>query len=601
MGLSYEPSNHATANESTSTVPAESQQRQVHRSSGVFAIILAPTRELCKQISAVLENLLRCAHWIVAGTVIGGEKKKSEKARLRKGLNILVATPGRLADHLENTEVLDVSRVRWLVLDEGDRLMELGFEEEIKGIVKKLEEQKLRVGKIATGVRIIPRLPERRTTVMCSATMKMTVQRLGEISLKDAVHIKAEPEPLSGEQPMGETNQAEDFSVPTQLKQSYAIVPAKQRLVTLAALLRRTFARRGSVMKAIVFLSCADSVDFHFEIFARNLPVIDPHTLNPLLRNTFNKGTKNPSQTTVQPLQSPLPTVSQTATLTNPLNPQLTLHKLHGSLAQPLRTATLSAFARSQHPCILLCTDVASRGLDLPNIDLVIEYDPSFSSDDHLHRVGRTARAGREGRAVIFLMPGGEEGYVNILQKGYRNGGEKGLVRIEAEETLKKGFEAEVANLSINVGEDTDRRSWEERATEWQLEVERWVIEDMSAGEMARRAFVSHVRAYATHVGGEREMFDVKGLHLGHLAKAFALRDRPGNMGRRSTVDGKGPRRSQARKKTIIDNGERPGKVETRWANSDLQVPLRHSQDAGRRMKAKMEEHMAVASEFNIG
>jgi ATP-dependent RNA helicase DDX31/DBP7 len=78
--------------------------RSVHRDSGIFAIIIAPTRELCKQISVVLERLLGCAHSLVAGTVIGGEKKKSEKARLRKGLNVLVATPGRLADHLENTQ-----------------------------------------------------------------------------------------------------------------------------------------------------------------------------------------------------------------------------------------------------------------------------------------------------------------------------------------------------------------------------------------------------------------------------------------------------------------------------------------------------------------
>lgn len=597
--------NPATANNSTSPTGAESLPRQVHRSSGLFAIILAPTRELCKQISAVLENLLRCVHWIVAGTVTGGEKKKSEKARLRKGLNILVATPGRLADHLENTEVLDVSRVRWLVLDEGDRLMELGFEEEIKEIVKKLEEQKFRAGKSTKGVGIMPRLPERRTTVMCSATMKMTVQRLGEISLKDAVHIKAEPENPSAEQPTGNTKDDEEFSVPTQLKQSYAIVPAKQRLVTLAALLRRTFARRGSVMKAIVFLSCADSVDFHFEVFARDTPVSHPHIPNQSLRNMSNGGTENPSQMappTPQPPLSLLSTVSQTPTLTHPLNPQLTLHKLHGSLAQSLRTATLSAFTRSQHPCILLCTDVASRGLDLPNIDLVIEYDPPFSSDEHLHRVGRTARAGREGRAVIFLMPGGEEGYVDILKRGYRNGMGKGLVRNESEQTLKKGFENEVGSVSAKISEFTGRRNWEERATEWQLEVERWVIEDKLAGELAQRAFISHVRAYATHIAREREMFDVKGLHLGHLAKAFALRDRPGNVGRRSIVDGKGSRRNESRKQKIkSDYGESRSKVETRLANSDLQVPLRNSQDAGRRMKVKMEEHMAVASEFNIG
>lgn len=539
---------------------------------------------------------------MVAGTVTGGEKRKSEKARLRKGLNILVATPGRLADHLENTEVLDVSRVRWLVLDEGDRLMELGFEEEIKGIVKKLEEQKARAGKTKSGGGMMQSLQERRTTIMCSATMKMTVQRLGEISLKDAVHIKVEPETPSAEPPMGETKDTEEFSAPTQLKQFYAIVPAKQRLVTLAALLKRTFALRGSVMKAIVFLSCADSVDFHFEVFARDTPVSDPHTPNQPLRDISNKGTEKGSQMPPQPPQSPLPTVSPTPTLTNSLNPQLTIHKLHGSLAQSLRTATLSAFARSQHPCILLCTDVASRGLDLPNIDLVIEYDPPFSSDDHLHRVGRTARAGREGSAVIFLMPDGEEGYVDILKKGDRNGTGKGLVKHEAKEILKKGFESEVASVSAKVSEDSGRRNWEERATEWQLEVERWVIEDILAGEMAQRAFMSHIRAYATHVAREREMFDVKELHLGHLAKAFALRDRPGGLGRGSTMNGKGPRRSQATKKTMIsDNGESRDKEESRLANSDLQVQLRDSQDAGRRMRAKMKEHMTVAGEFNIG
>lgn len=602
MWLSSQSPSTAIASDATSSLPAESRQRQVHRSSGLFAIILAPTRELCKQISTVLESLLRCVHWIVAGTVTGGEKRKSEKARLRKGLNILVATPGRLADHLENTEVLDVSRVRWLVLDEGDRLMELGFEEEIKGIVKKLEEQKARAGKITNGGVVMPILQERRTTVMCSATMKMTVQRLGEISLKDAIHIKVESETPSAEQPMGETKDTEEFSAPTQLKQFYAIVPAKQRLVTLAALLKRTFARRGSVMKAIVFLSCADSVDFHFEVFARDMPSSDPPTPNQPLRDISNKDTEKGSQIVPQPRQSPLPTVSPTPTLTNSLNPHLTIHKLHGSLAQSLRTATLSAFARSQHPCILLCTDVASRGLDLPNIDLVIEYDPPFSSDDHLHRVGRTARAGREGSAVIFLMPDGEEGYVDILKKGDRNGTGKGLVKHEAKEILKKGFESEVANVSAKVSEDSGWRNWEERATEWQLEVERWVIEDTLAGEMARRAFISHVRAYATHVVREREMFDVKDLHLGHLAKAFALRDRPGGLGRGSNMNGKGPRRSQATKKTMIsDNGESRDKEESRLANSDLQVQLRDSQDAERRMRATMKEHMTVAGEFNIG
>lgn len=624
-------------------------QKQVCRASGLFAIILAPTRELCKQISTVLESLLRCAHWIVAGTVIGGEKKKSEKARLRKGVNILVATPGRLADHLENTKALDVSNVRWLVLDEGDRLMELGFEEEIKAIVQKLEAQREKADKLPkTQEKFMPSLPTRRTTVMCSATMKMNVQRLGEISLREAVHIIAEQseDNQTGEEKKDnlETNDGKEseFLAPAQLRQSFIVVPAKQRLVTLAALLRHTFARKGSVMKAIVFLSCADSVDFHFEVFARESQAFESPT-PPLPNRSPSKKVSKPNDSSLNEKNSdsgsdsdfknktensisnpntsttttqPLPTVSPTPTLTTPQNPNLTIHKLHGSLAQPLRTATLAAFSRSPHPCILFCTDVASRGLDLPNIDLVIEYDPPFSSDDHLHRVGRTARAGREGRAVILLMPGKEEGYIEVLEKGYRDGMGKGLVkRSEGGEVLKKGFVrgggegGAVVKVSSAVGVgakgkggNSDGSTWEERATEWQLEVERWVIEDSSAGEMAKRAFVSHVRAYATHVAKERAIFDVKELHLGHLAKAFALRDRPGNMGR-GVAAGVTKRSSQGggpSKKRILNHGRDGESGDARSRNdTDSHAPV--VQDVGKKMIAKMKEHMAAAGEFNIG
>ena len=572
---------------------------QVHRDSGLFAVILAPTRELCKQISVVLDSLLRCAHWIVAGTVIGGEKKKSEKARLRKGLNVLVATPGRLADHLDNTEVLDVSNVRWLVLDEGDRLMELGFEEEIRGIVAKLEDRS-RAAKIAP----IPGLPTRRTTVLCSATMKINVQRLGEISLKDAVHIKADPRDANVGQ---EGTAQESFSAPSQLKQSYIVVPAKQRLVTLAALLKHTFARKGSVMKVIVFLSCADSVDFHFQTFALNVESRNsaptsreiPAKDTAQARNTnsttdTNPGTQNLPHNPTPPMPL-LPTTSLAPSLTSSQNAYLTLYKLHGSLSQPHRTATLSAFTRSPHPSILLCTDVASRGLDLPNIDLVIEYDPPFSSDDHLHRVGRTARAGRDGRAVIFLMPGTEEGYVDVLKSVSKDVSGRRISRSEAADVLKRGFGKEGAA----------GKGWEERVTEWQLGVERWMVGDQRAGEMARKAFVSHVRAYTTHVAKEREMFDVKALHLGHLAKAFALRERPGNMGR---VGGEKSDRKPSVDQMSRSDGKSHGKkrdVSSRGIeNKDEEAGEATKTDslaAARKMRAKMQEHLAGANEFNIG
>ena len=596
--------------------------RKLDRSSGLFALILAPTRELTHQISSVLTRLLRPLPWLVAGTVTGGSTKNHEKSRIRKGINILIATPGRLADHLEHTEALDMSNVRWLVLDEGDRLMELGFEEEIKGILKRLEE--LHGGKRPEKIKIAG-LPERRTTVLCSATMKMGVQKLGEISLKEAVHIKADAAtPQSTATPQGvieERQQQKEkaFLAPAQLKQSYIVVPPKQRLVTLAALLKRTFARKGSVMKAIVFLSCADSVDFHFEIFTRkeaqppketrssrqNTQSNDKSSKAEIQDTSLSRESSTKAKSTKQ--KPDLSTIAPAPTLASSSNPDLKLYRLHGSLEQKIRTATLHAFTRSTDPSILLCTDVASRGLDLPNIDLVIEYDPPFSSDDHLHRVGRTARAGKEGQACCFLMPGPEEGYISVL--GECAG--EGLVKGEgAEDVLRKGFTSisKDKNDAISTGAGG---KWDERATEWQLEVERWLIDDKRAGDMAKKAFISHVRAYATHVVKERTMFDVKALHLGHLAKAFALRDRPGNMGRGGTSisnEKSSGRRGQSEKKKKSSGGDGAGTGDDgdRKAHHRADFIDGHAttegQDAARKMRAKMKEQaMAGASEFNIG
>lgn len=542
----------------------------VHRDSGLFAIVLAPTRELCRQISVVLEGLLRCAHWIVSGTVIGGEKKKSEKARLRKGLNILVATPGRLADHLDNTKVLDVSNVRWLVLDEGDRLMELGFEEELQGIIRKLDERQKPTQQLAG-------LPEKRTTILCSATLKMNVQRLGEISLADAVHIKADPSD-EGKSPNANDDADEtEFSVPAQLRQSYLVVPAKLRLVTLTALLKRTFARKGTVMKAVVFVSCADSVDFHFELFTRRRPGDAEEKSNDEAdHNTTNAALSKD-------------TVRKVTAFSNP-STSVVLHKLHGSLPQHVRTATLSEFARQKDPSVLVCTDVASRGLDLPNVDLVVEYDPAFSADDHLHRIGRTARLGREGRALIFLLPGLEEGYVDILKRAYRDGSAQAVSRNDPDEILKRGFGG---------NSDEASKGWEEKATDCQLETERWTIENPTKLEMARRAYQSHIRAYATHVANERSIFSIKELHLGHLAKSFGLRDRPAKI----NVPGLRPGKEETKQSFKADRKKLPAENNARRKGDSSRDDTSQNMDSGdaaRKMQAKVKAMMGGASEFNI-
>lgn len=100
---------------------------KLNRKDGTRALVIAPTRELCQQISDIIAKLSRCCVWIVGGCISGGEKRKSEKARLRKGITILVGTPGRLLDHLKTTESFNLTNLRWIVLDEADRLLDMGI------------------------------------------------------------------------------------------------------------------------------------------------------------------------------------------------------------------------------------------------------------------------------------------------------------------------------------------------------------------------------------------------------------------------------------------------------------------------------------------
>lgn len=578
----------------------------IHRNSGLFAIILAPTRELCKQISVVLEKLLRCCPWIVSTTVMGGESKHSEKARIRKGCNILVATPGRLTDHLENTKILDVGTVRWLILDEGDRMMEMGFEQDLKQIVTAIREEPLKE-KNKDGVLLTKAMPKRRVTVLCSATMKSNVNRLGEISLQDAVLITA-----SNSKDDAEENAKTEavFAAPAQLKQTYLVVPAKLRLVTLIAFLKDAFARKGSVMKAIVFISCADSVDFHFDILKSTAPA-QPPAQTP-------QGKPDHTATTVHPA----------GYITSPANPTVLLHKLHGSLNQQMRTSTLRSFSTCKDPAVLITTDISSRGLDVPAVELVIEYDPAFAIADHVHRIGRTARAGRPGKAALFLLPGCEEGYIGMLPTT------PPAVAQSYETILQKGFATAVALPPVPGKEEDDeeqqkppqKQSPHARAEALQLHLEQRILaseppkpaptkgpgrkpapapkpQQQGSGsaviDTARQAFRSHVRAYATHVKEERHVFDIQQLHLGHIAKSYGLREAPGGIG--------GGVQKRTHKKGPGAQQQAGGGASAGGGGGKRKADFMDDADGGdvdaAAAKRKMEEmlrKMNAASEFNI-
>ncbi|EDO16074.1 hypothetical protein Kpol_1016p14 [Vanderwaltozyma polyspora DSM 70294] len=490
-----------------------SMKTRVDRKSGCFAIFITPTRELATQIYHVLSELTNCCHYLVPCLLIGGESKKSEKARLRKGCNFIIGTPGRILDHFQNTqsvkEQLAVS-LRYVVLDEADKLMELGFEETLTDILKLIHD-------ISLNTSVYPQLPSRIMHILCSATSKGSVTKLGNVALQNYKMISNSHV----------TNELENATVPDQLLQKIAIVPPKLRLVTLAATLdsihRKHIEQKKKkldyVSRTVVFLSCSDSVNFHFEAFSSS----DANHRN-LVGESARLLTKG---------NDILPSF-------DPENdPDFICYKLHGSLSQQIRSSTLQHFSKTNENVkgkhlVLFCTDVASRGLDLPEIGTVIELDPPFAVEDHLHRIGRTARAGKHGESLLFLLPGEEEGYMEYI-KPYHTKGWK-LVNY-TNDLLKPSFQ----NVNVKRSDKETSKNveeWDTNATTWHLNVERRVLEDSSFKDIAMKGYASHIRAYATHISKEKKFFNVKCLHLGHLAKSFALRERPKTMGLQNTKNG---------------------------------------------------------------
>lgn len=444
---------------------------KISRNDGPYAVILVPTRELAIQSFDVLQKLVKPFQWVVPGIVTGGEKRKSEKARLRKGINVLVATPGRLLDHIEKTKSLELKRLRWIVLDEADRLLDLGFEKDVSSILTAVKKA------LFAGVRC--------QTVLLSATLNEGIQRLAGVSLHEPLFIDVTADKRDGElvetQRDPQSSNDVSYSTPEQLKQFFIVVPSKLRLVTLAAfLLWKNKPEESAVAKVIVFLSSRDSVDFHCDLFKECL-----HSFSKL---------------------------------------QLTFFKLHGNMSQSERTDVFKNFSEAKSG-VLFCTDVAARGLDLPHVNWIMQYNTPGNPADYVHRVGRTARIGLKGSALLFLTPA-EVAYLETLKQH----------GISPEELLVNDV---LKTLAVSPNESTGRKfkvqnvldqRAQESATNLQNSFEDYVLSDQRHLKAAKTACQSFVRAYATYPSDLKHIFHIKNLHLGHVAKSFALRETPKEM-----------------------------------------------------------------------
>lgn len=274
-----------------------------------FAVILAPTRELAVQIGEQIEAL-GVGIGVRVAVVVGGVDMMSQAIALSKRPHVIVATPGRLVDHMENTKGFGLKKLKWLVLDEADRLLNMDFGPELDKILKNI--------------------PRERRTLLFSATMTSKVAKLQRASLVDPVRVEVSTK----------------YSTVESLLQYYMFVPAKLKDAYLIAALNEL-----SGNTAIIFVATCNS--------AQKIALI--------LRN-----------------------------LGFPAIP------LHGQMLQVKRLGALQRFKAGDRS-ILVATDVAARGLDIPSVDLVVNYDLPTSSKDYVHRVGRTARAGRSGRAIAMV------------------------------------------------------------------------------------------------------------------------------------------------------------------------------------------------------
>jgi len=507
-------------------------EQRVTRADGCYSIVISPTRELCTQIFEVLQKLLKPFYWIVPGIIMGGEKRDAEKARLRKGINILVATPGRLLDHLQHTKSFPTHNIKWLVLDEADRLLDLGFEKDVTSIINILDEKKDHRSNTA------------RQNILVSATLNEGISRLASLSLHNPVYIgldRAALDPSSNPFNASTHAEMEMLHAPKQLEQFFVEVESKERLTSLVSFLKWKSSKTDQNKKEqvsnkmIVFFSSCDSVDFHHYLFSTLK--IDKERANKKRSKTNKKKLQQ------QKIQEKLKALSegdggdsdsdndsgdeifhseQDDSKTGLFN--VPIFKLHGELDQQTRTKTFLEFKKSPNG-ILLTTDVSARGLDLPQVSWIIQYDACSDTKDYVHRIGRTARLGSSGCSLMFLLPS-ERDYIKHLKSFNLE-----LKEMKVTAILQSLFHTSEGQLKKN----SKSSQLESLVHDLQIIFERFIIYDSKAKDMARSAYQSSLRAYATHKSDVKHIFHISHLHLGHVSKSFALRETPTELNKMSS------------------------------------------------------------------
>ncbi|XP_050464865.1 probable ATP-dependent RNA helicase DDX55 homolog [Cataglyphis hispanica] len=372
----------------------------------VGAIIISPTRELATQISEILEKFLENIPLLKQVLLVGGVTLKEDAENLKKGVNIIVATPGRLQDILSNYSSTNLSlcikSLEFLVLDEADRLLDLGFS--------------------ATLDSILSYLPRLRRTGLFSATQTKELQQLIRAGLRNPALIVVK--------------EKSNISTPVNLNNSYTIVQPEYKLSVMIDFIRTI----GFKTKYMIFLSTCACVDYFSRV-----------------------------------IQALLPSINVLA--------------LHGKMKSK-RYKVFDQFRHVENG-ILICTDVMARGIDISEINWVLQYDPPSTASSFVHRCGRTARIGNEGNALLFLLET-EDAYVDFV---------------------KRNQKVELQQIKTKPNENTIEEC---------LQCMRHLQQkDRLMFDKANRAFVSYIQSYSKHECNL--ILRLKDIDMGKLAMGFGL------------------------------------------------------------------------------
>ncbi|KAI0093577.1 DEAD-domain-containing protein [Irpex rosettiformis] len=443
------------------------------RKNEVGALVITPTRELANQIHGIFTRFLDSQPSVdltsedefgdephgpeerpypIPLLLVSSEQSPAQDVQrfLATGADIVVGTPGRVEEFLlgKGRNVVNVKQLEVLVLDEADRLLDLGFQQ--------------------TLTKILTHLPKQRRTGLFSATMTDAdaISELVRVGLRNpsriVVKVQAKKLRSGAKLADGETQNAreliEERRIPANLQNFCVTCRASEKLIQLTRIISHEIQQQQSSRFIVYFSTCA-CVDYFYRVLASFLP------------------------------------------------PDTNLYSLHGHLPPAARTRTLESFASAPatpfSPSILLATDVAARGLDLPDVDVVLQFDAPSDPKTFSHRCGRTARAGRNGTAWTLLV-GREVDYVDFMS--VRKIPLKERPPLNADGSPRSGNEDDSEDAEVSQGLSIIRSV---------------VLKDRALHDKAVKAFVSFVRAYSKHEASY--IFRIKDLDLIGVAKSFGL------------------------------------------------------------------------------